>query len=87
MNDSQHISTAIGHLRAVGHGHTADRLTRQHIEFAAAHLREALLVESGQSARTPGHLHKAVAGYYALDSRLFAVPQTTLDFASPASNG
>ncbi len=72
MTTAQHLDAALEHLRAIGHGHEADALTRQHIEFAAARIREAWIADDGQNASTPEATHKAVAGFYRLEAKLLA---------------
>jgi hypothetical protein len=70
MTTAEHLDAAIEHLRAIGHAHDAEELTRRHIEFASAHLREAWIADDGQNAATPEATHKAVAGFYRLNDKL-----------------
>lgn len=72
MTTAQHLDAALDHLRAIGHGCQADALTRQHVEFASAHIREAWIADDGQNASTPADTHKAVAGFYRLQETLLA---------------
>lgn len=66
MTTAEHLDAALDHLRAIGHGHAADALTREHVEYAAAHLREAWIANDGQTATTPDRTHQAVAQFYKL---------------------
>jgi hypothetical protein len=73
MTTAQHLDAALEHLRAIGHAHEADEPTRQHIEFAAGHVRQAWIADDGQRATTPEETHKAVAGFYRLEAKLAAM--------------
>jgi hypothetical protein len=73
MTTAEHLDAAIAHLRAIGHGHEAEELTRRHIEYASAHLREAWISDDGQNAATPEATHKALAGFYRLNDKLAAM--------------
>lgn len=72
MTTAQHLDAALEHLRAIGHASDADAITRQHVEFASAHIREAWIADDGQTARTPEALHKSVASFYRLQAALLA---------------
>jgi len=72
MTTAQHLDAALEHLRAIGHGHKADELTRRHIEFASAHIREAWIADDGQNALTPDLTHKAVTSFFRLQDKLEA---------------
>ena len=67
-----HIDNAVQHLREVGHMHGVNAAARMHLEFAAAHLRQAWIAEDGQHADTPEETYKAVAGFYRLQEELTA---------------
>jgi|GEM_PF-3717997 len=68
MTTAQHLDAALEHLRAIGHGHEADELTRRHIEYASAHIRQAWIANDGQLAATPEGTHKAVTGFFKLEA-------------------
>ena len=72
MTTAEHIDAALDHLRAIGHSHAADALTREHVEYAAAHLREAWIANEGQTATTPDRTHQAVAQFYKLQRFMVA---------------
>lgn len=72
MTTAQHLDAALEHLHAIGHGCNAGPLTRQHVEFASAHIREAWIDDDGQHASTPAETHKAVAGFYRVQDALLA---------------
>jgi hypothetical protein len=78
MTTAQHLDAALEHLRAIGHGHEADALTRAHIEFASAHIREAWIADDGQTASTPEATHQAVAQFYKLQ-RFMAAKAARVD--------
>ena len=66
MTTAQHLDAALEHLRAIGHAHEAEELTRRHIEYASAHIRQAWIADDGQNAATPEATHKSVALFYKL---------------------
>lgn len=66
MTTAEHLDAALDHLRAIGHGHDADAATREHVEYAAAHIREAWLANDGQTETPPDRTHAAVAQFYKL---------------------
>lgn len=70
MNTAEHLDAALEHLRAIGHGCHAQPLTRQHIEFACAHIRQAWIDDDGQIAADPAKTHNAVAAFYRFKSQL-----------------
>jgi hypothetical protein len=70
MSTAEHLDAALEHLRAIGHGCTAQPLTRQHIEFASAHIRQAWIDDDGQTADDPAKTHAAVAGFYRLQAHI-----------------
>jgi hypothetical protein len=72
MDTHQHLDAALDHLRAIGHGHDARPLTRELVEHASALLREAWIDHDGQTARRPEEVHRAVAGFYRLQTALLA---------------
>lgn len=72
MTTAQHLDAALEHLRAIGHESAADALTRQHVEHAAAHIREAWLADDDQTARTPEDTSAAVSRFYRLQTALLA---------------
>lgn len=74
QSTAAHLDAALEHLRAIGHAHEADEPTRRHIEFAAAHLREAWIADDGQNAATPEQTHHAVAGFFRLQDKLTNQP-------------
>ena len=76
MSTAEHLDAALEHLRAIGHGHTADDLTRRHVEFASAHIREAWIANDGQNATPPDLTHKAVASFFRLQDKLSQRPET-----------
>jgi hypothetical protein len=78
MTTAQHIDAALEHLRAIGHSSGVDALTREHVEFASAHLREAWIADDGQNASTPAATHQAVAGFYRLQQLLAARAEPAL---------
>ena len=73
MTTAQHLDAALEHLRAIGHAHDANEPTRQHIEYASAHIRAAWIADNGQNAATPEATHKAVASFYRLNDKLNAM--------------
>jgi hypothetical protein len=73
MTTAEHLDAALEHLRAIGHGHEADELTRRHIEYASAHIREAWIADDGQNAVTPDLTHKAVTSFFRLQDKLEAM--------------
>ena len=68
MTTAQRLDAALEHLRAIGHAHEADEPTRQHIEFAAGHVRQARIADDGQRATTPEETHKAVRAFFKLEA-------------------
>ncbi len=79
MTTAQHLDQALDHLRAIGHAHEADEPTRRHIEYAAAHIREAWIADDGQNARTPEATHKAVACFFRLQDKFASVESSALE--------
>ena len=67
MTTAKHLDIALEHLRAIGHAHEADALTRKQVEFAAAHIRDAWIAHSGQNANTPEQTHAAVQKFFKLE--------------------
>lgn len=75
MTTAKHLDSALEHLRAIGHAHEADALTRKQVEFAAAHIRDAWIAHSGQNAPTPEQTHAAMQKFFKLE-RLAAAMAT-----------
>jgi len=70
MSVKTRIDEALAEIKAAAHGHGLDALTRQHLEFAGAHLRAAWIAEDGQTAETPAETHENVARFYRMQERL-----------------
>ena len=69
------LDGALTILKTIGHLHGVDVAVRQHIEFAAAHIRQAWIADDGQRAESPEDTHKAVAGFYRLQA--FVITKAT----------